>query len=396
MKHSKPLLICILALLLPTVSCQSPDPLEAAARVNHETEALIAAHDTSGTPASMYDNLLEIRRKADSAALTAGQLFKKRKYEKYLDALVPAHEHPSYQSAWDAMTRANRSELGKIPAGVWLVNADSVRANTVFMFDRRHEKIIPYNIKGSSSLDLTSEDGLVYSRPLKDPLFFFCNDSSKLYEISMPGNIRARLRKAGTADLAMGRYEGVSGYNLSYDGYEVLEVGDGKVHFGDSEYRVSYGTENFIGTRLKKMIIKDMFPMYLIEKECRKGCLDCWAVFSGFNFQYRWARRTEEPAGNIMYIFGAEEEVWAPSDASESEEWDEVLDEFEDCVEQYVSLAGKAAKGDRPAARAYTELAEEVSELSASLALAEGELSKEQLKRYMLILSKMASVSDAI
>lgn len=384
------------------VSCHSSDPAEEAARVNKETDSLISACDTTGTPMQRYQALMEIKASADSAMNSTGGNFRKKRYEKFCEAVVKISDNPDFQSAWNSMVRANRSELEKIPAGVWLVNADSVYVNTIFMLDRKRESIVPYNIKGSNALDFSSDDGLAYARPLVRPLFFFSNDTTGLYEISMPDGYYGRFRKAGMQDLAMGHFDCIEAYNLDYDGFEQLEVSNGHAEFGDSVYELTFGTENFFSKKLKKMIFKDFTILCLQEEHSRKGCYDCWGLFNGFRFSYRWSRKIQDEAANILYIFGEPEHEWTYSQTcrtatSEQQDgtsdWDDILDSYEVCVDKYISMVKKAADGDLSAISSYAEFARQAQEFSGKLAGADDVLTPEQQKRYIRILGKMTSAA---
>lgn len=82
------------------------------------------------------------------------------------------------------------------------------------------------------------------------------------------------------------------------------------------------------------------------------------------------------------------------SSSSGSEDWDSILDSYEEYVDKYISLAKKAANGDASAMSEYAELAEEAQELSSKLSNAKGELSSSQLSRYTKITQKMASAAQ--
>lgn len=77
-----------------------------------------------------------------------------------------------------------------------------------------------------------------------------------------------------------------------------------------------------------------------------------------------------------------------------SEDWDSILDSYEDYVDKYISLAKKAASGDADAISEYAELAEEAQELSSKLSKARSDLSSSQLSRYTKISQKMAQAAQ--
>lgn len=396
------IIIGTIAAIALLVSCSSLDPIEEATRVNAESEELLSRYDTSGTPAEKYVALVGIRNMADSIVQAAGANFKKRKYEKYSNAVVRISDNPTFQSAWQSMAEANRSELEKIPSGIWLVNADSVQANTIFKLDKARENIVPYNIKGSNRLDFESEDNLIYSHPLEDPVFFFCNDSTGMYEISIPDRYCGRFRKAKMSDLAMGHYDCTDSYGSKYPS---LEISNGKAKLGNKEYRITVGKEKFFGTIMVIMHLKNFkHPIYKATKDDREGCYDSWGLLNLPSDFYFWSRKILDEAENILYIFGEPEQIWNPEDnisenhssSSGNSDWDEVLDSYEECVNKYISLIKKAAEGDLSAISSYAEFAEKAMELSEKISEAEDDMTASQLSRYMEITGRMTSAAASV
>lgn len=91
----------------------------------------------------------------------------------------------------------------------------------------------------------------------------------------------------------------------------------------------------------------------------------------------------DEPANDDQ-----ETEVTTQSD---NEDWDQMLDDYEAYVTEYVTLYKKAMKGDGDALTAYPELLEKAENLQNSMQEAEKNksLSGSQLKRMAKIQSKM-------
>jgi len=83
------------------------------------------------------------------------------------------------------------------------------------------------------------------------------------------------------------------------------------------------------------------------------------------------------------------DEVPASSSAG-SEDWDEILDEYERYVNQYVKVLKKAENGDVTAMTEMAEMMEQCNELSEKIETAEGELSTAQAARFSKIVMKAA------
>lgn len=86
-----------------------------------------------------------------------------------------------------------------------------------------------------------------------------------------------------------------------------------------------------------------------------------------------------------------EEEV-----AATANEWDELLDQYEEYVDEYVKLYKKVANGDMTALTKATELAEEMAELSEKVSEASAELTTAQAKRLADIAQKYADAANSL
>lgn len=83
------------------------------------------------------------------------------------------------------------------------------------------------------------------------------------------------------------------------------------------------------------------------------------------------------------------------SDTEEDEEvadgdnnWDELLDSYEEFVDEYISLMKKAQDGDMDAISEYTTYMQKAQELGKKFSKAQGNMSTEQWARYTQILNK--------
>lgn len=87
----------------------------------------------------------------------------------------------------------------------------------------------------------------------------------------------------------------------------------------------------------------------------------------------------------------SEEHAESQSTASStSNKWDDLLDSYDNYVEEYISFMFKAKDGDADALSKYPSLLEKAQALSDDLSAAEGEMTSYQWARYMEITKKMA------
>lgn len=79
------------------------------------------------------------------------------------------------------------------------------------------------------------------------------------------------------------------------------------------------------------------------------------------------------------------------SSSSSSDEWDAVLDEYEEYMDSYIKMYKKAQAGDMDAMTEYVTLLEKAESFQNKLDNAKSDLSVAQMNRFSKIISKMAS-----
>lgn len=82
------------------------------------------------------------------------------------------------------------------------------------------------------------------------------------------------------------------------------------------------------------------------------------------------------------------------SSSSGSQDWDALLNSYEQYVDKYISYMKKASKGDMNALAEYPALMEKAQELSEKMENAQGDMSASQWARYMKITKKMAKAAQ--
>ena len=82
------------------------------------------------------------------------------------------------------------------------------------------------------------------------------------------------------------------------------------------------------------------------------------------------------------------------SSSSDSQDWDALLNSYEQYVDKYISYMKKASKGDMNALAEYPALMEKAQELSEKMENAQGDMSASQWARYMKITKKMTKAAQ--
>lgn len=84
------------------------------------------------------------------------------------------------------------------------------------------------------------------------------------------------------------------------------------------------------------------------------------------------------------------------STSSDSEDWDALLDSYEQFVDKYIRYVKKAAKGDMTALAEYPSLMQKTQEFSDRLQTAQGDMSASQWARYLRITNKMTKAAQEL
>lgn len=90
----------------------------------------------------------------------------------------------------------------------------------------------------------------------------------------------------------------------------------------------------------------------------------------------------------------SDEDESISSSSSGSQDWDALLNSYEQYVDKYISYMKKAAKGDMSALAEYPALMEKAQEFSEKMENAQGDMSASQWARYMKITNKMTKAAQ--
>ncbi len=80
--------------------------------------------------------------------------------------------------------------------------------------------------------------------------------------------------------------------------------------------------------------------------------------------------------------------------SSDSEDWDDMLESYEEYVDQYISYLKKASSGDMNALSEYPALLEKAQEFSDKMKNAQSNMSASQWSRYIKITNKMTKAAQ--
>lgn len=95
---------------------------------------------------------------------------------------------------------------------------------------------------------------------------------------------------------------------------------------------------------------------------------------------------SEESIKNIKESVKTSNEIFSDTD---SPDWNELLDSYEQYVDKYISYVKKTANGDMDALAEYPSLLQKAQEFSEKMKGAQSKMSESQWARYMKITNKM-------
>ncbi|MCH5306887.1 MAG: hypothetical protein J1E37_02320 [Prevotella sp.] len=82
--------------------------------------------------------------------------------------------------------------------------------------------------------------------------------------------------------------------------------------------------------------------------------------------------------------------------SSNSEDWDDILDSYEQYVDKYILYVKKIAEGDVTAMEEYPILLEKAQEFSEKISSSKSDMTTSQWTRYMKITNKMLGTAKEI
>ena len=110
--------------------------------------------------------------------------------------------------------------------------------------------------------------------------------------------------------------------------------------------------------------------------------------------EYKGKSSSAEVVESSDDTIAEDEDIAVSSSSSSSQDWDAMLDSYEEYVDNYISLLKKAANGDKSAMAEYPALMKKAQEFGNEMKNAQGSMSASQLARYTKISTKMLKAAQ--
>ena len=177
-------------------------------------------------------------------------------------------------------------------------------------------------------------------------------------------------------------------------------IGYGVLLWNDNEHKISDGTvvPVYLKSNISKVYVialpdtkeKVEVPLWQLsapEKKSRANKLA--AKYAEYKAKSSNTEVLESSNGTTT-----EDEDIADSSSASSQDWDAMLDSYEEYVDKYISLLKKAGEGDMTAMTEYPALMSKAQEFCDKMENAKGSMSASQLVRYTKITEKMLKAAQ--
>lgn len=138
----------------------------------------------------------------------------------------------------------------------------------------------------------------------------------------------------------------------------------------------------------------------LLEGKSNEEVILLKSLLGGYNHEEHGAKAKKFSISGMLkdkeVSYGSDSSQIDDSDDTDSvsdEDWDEVLDSYENYINQYIKLMKKAQAGDMDAMVEYAEMMENATDLSEKMSNAGNNLSTSQMSRFLKLQTKLANAA---
>ena len=387
--------LCILLLF----ACTTPekkakkilDEFSKELRVITDVENL-SAYDLSNCIDKAYARLEENQKKARKE-------LKKAEQKELFDEAFDINEVTIYFSLLEILTNKQLATLEDTKEKVW-INAESKEASSMFMIDNK--KLSFLHFKNEFAYELVNGKIIFKEKSNMSPIFFELKGDS-LYIRNKKGEYKI-YTEASINEAIQGTWNGVSELRFEKDGNgtETNIIWDGNLYKQEFTYKIDKNkiTVNYLynpsdvyyyDSPLKLIITKthgDVNVNYPYERHRKKGPEALNFLFDG-NLKNTEAEKTQ-----VSYTSSTTHEKTGVSEKKSGNNWDSVLDDYEEYFDQYVKLLKKAKNGDVSALTEYAKMLEKAQSIGNKLERAKGDLTANQSARFLKIQQKLLNAAS--
>ncbi len=349
----------------------------------------LSAYDLSNRIDEAYARLLENQKKARKE-------LKKAEQKELFDEALDINEVPVYFSLLEALTNKQLAVLENMKGNVW-INAQSEKISSMFMIDSKNLSFI--NLSNKFAYELVNGK-IVFKRG---------NESTPLFFDLEGNNVNIRNEKGENCIYKKMPIENAiwGDWNGDFLCMTVFQKNGKGIKQGinwkdDFTYKIN---KNKVTVKYPGVKGVDVFsyiaPQKLKQIECRyDGVVDRQYERrtdrgpEALNFLFDGnLKNTEAEKVQVSYTSSAKDKA-SKADVKAGNDWDSVLDDYEEYFDKYVKLLKKAQSGDVSALTEYAEMLEKAQSIGSKLESAKGELTPKQSARFLKIQQKLLNAAS--
>ena len=380
--------LCILLLF----ACTTPekkakkilDEFSKELRVITDVENL-SAYDLSNCIDKAYARLEENQKKARKE-------LKKAEQKELFDEAFDVNNVEIYHSLLEALTNKSLKSLEYIK-GKWWINSENKDFKTIFKIDNHAMSFL--NLEHKVPYEIVNGKIIFEEENHIGALFFELQDS--ILMLKKADGTRVKYNEAiSIEDLVLGNWYGeeisLRRFHLEFRANNILTVFNRNTPDEPNTYKIN-------GKKIQFNSGQDKWTITLPSD-------NRLAVDIAGTWEYLYFSRRPlygEPKGldflfknnDTQVKYTTSSNVTTTSSTSKSgNNWDSVLDDYEEYFDQYVKLLKKAKNGDVSALTEYAKMLEKAQSIGNKLERAKGDLTANQSARFLKIQQKLLNAAS--
>lgn len=389
--------LCILLFL----ACTSPEK-KAKKILDEFSKELTAITDVENLSAYDLSNRIDkAYAQLEKNQKSARKELKKAEAKELFDEAFDIQEVPVYFSLLEELTKKNLTALEALKGKAW-INAESGEASSMFTLDNRELKFLNY--AKQFKYEVVNGKIMFDEKSGVSPVYFELEGNNLTVKNGKGESVT--YREATIEEAIQGEWLYVSAITFKKNGKgERLSL----------SWNDSFVRDNFSYKIDKNQItLKDKYNTKIYKYNSPWDLREIHdETFGKVNWKYERQREkgkpealnflfdgnvknSEEQKTQVSYSTSSNNGTAGASNQKSGNDWDSILDDYEEYFDQYVKLFKKAQNGDINALTEYTKMLEKAQSIGSKLEQAKGDLTPAQSARFLKIQQKLLNAASAL
>lgn len=379
-------LMVVIASLI--VSCSTPEK-EAESIMQQFTTSLNDIGDvTNITAQDLSRKIKTCRDNVNELISSKREEYTKSEERERFDNTISINDNEIYLALREALTEKSLKSLENVKDKKW-INSESLSPSSIFTLD---ESCISFlNLKNKFNYAIKDGDIMFDNDGGTNPLYF-AMDGDELVITNGQGQT-SRFREPTFEELIQAKWES----SIMRAGY-ILKKDKKGIKYGLGNENITYTVKGKVIT----VIDKRSYATYRDDYKYLSGDILMYVnLETGVVFGNEFRREKEKGPDYLTFLFDGKikpdvKTKTSFSTSSSDNNWDSILDSYEEFVDEYIKLLKKAKDGDTSVVSKYTECLEKAESFQSKLENAKADLTTEQVRRLNKINSKLANAALSV